>query len=308
MNVLALLNGAAGTAGKAEAVAAAFAVHGVTATIEAMTPETCSARLAEVKRDARSGRFGFDALVVGGGDGTISGAASAVVGTGIPLGILPMGTLNHFAKDLRIPLHLEGAVAVIAAGGSRRVDVGDLNGRVFVNNSSIGIYPFLVSGRTAEQRRHGLGKVTATALALVRAFRHSHWRRCTVTANGLSRSLRTACVFVGNNVYDLKHMGERARLDEGRLCVYIVKQQTWLGLLMLPFSVGLGRANPKTGVELLTTGEAGIAAGSRHMHVALDGEAVIMATPLIYKSRPGQLLVFCVTPVAGGTGGSSEPS
>src|SRR5215212_2275479 len=151
MKVLVLLNGAAGTAGSVEAVERAFDVHGVAATVKVVSRESCADAFGEVSRDARAGRFGFDALVAGGGDGTINGAAAAVEGTNVPLGILPMGTLNHFAKDTGIPLLLDEAVATIAAQQTRRVDVGELNGRVFVNNSSIGIYPFLVSGRTAEQ-------------------------------------------------------------------------------------------------------------------------------------------------------------
>jgi diacylglycerol kinase family enzyme len=109
----------------------------------------------------------------------------------------------------------------------------------------------------------------------------------------MGRSLRTVCVFVGNNFYDLSHFGGRTRLDEGRLCVYIVKKQTWIGLILLPILIGLGRVNPEADVELLTSGEVQISAKSKHMHVALDGEASVMATPLIYRSRPGALLVLC---------------
>ena len=80
----------------------------------------------------------LDAVVVGGGDGSIRTVASVLVGTDVPLGIIPLGTLNHFAKDLRIPLIADRAVAVLASGKRRYVDVGEVNGEIFINNSSIG--------------------------------------------------------------------------------------------------------------------------------------------------------------------------
>ena len=87
-------------------------------------------------------------MVVGGGDGTLSAAASILAGTDTALGVLALGTLNHFARDLRIPLDLDGAIGVIAAGHHQTVDVGEVNGQVFINNSSIGIYPFFVAERS----------------------------------------------------------------------------------------------------------------------------------------------------------------
>ena len=293
--VLVLLNQSAGTAGQVDAIEAVFAGLGAEVTIRLISRETCGAAMSDVARGARDGAFAHDALVVGGGDGTIGAAAAAVADTPVPLGILPMGTLNHFAKDLGLPLGLRDAAKVICEGGRRRVDVASLNGRVFVNNSSIGIYPFLVAGRTLEQRRRGLGKIAATVLAVTRALKRSHWRRCTVTANGAKRSVRTACVFVGNNYYDIAHLGGRSRLDEGALCVYIVKRQTWLGLVLLPILVGLGRALPDRDVEFIRAEEVKVATRTRHLRVALDGEAAIVTTPLVYQSLPGRLIVLCPT-------------
>ena len=89
-------------------------------------------------------RAGVDVIVAGGGDGTVSAVAAALVDTEVALGVLPLGTLNHFAKDLGLPLDLGGAVRVIAAGQTQRIDVGEVNGRVFINNSSLGLYPEMV--------------------------------------------------------------------------------------------------------------------------------------------------------------------
>ena len=112
-------------------------------------------------------------VVAGGGDGTISAVASVVAGTGVALGVLPLGTLNHFAKDLGIPLDTGAAVRAIAAKHTIEVDVGVVNGRVFINNSSLGLYPHIVRDRENQQRRLGRGKWYALAWATLTAFRRS---------------------------------------------------------------------------------------------------------------------------------------
>ena len=102
-------------------------------------------------------------IVAGGGDGTVSTVAAALVDTDIVFGVLPLGTLNHFAKDLGVPLELADAVALLASGRPKRVDVGEVNGRIFVNNSSLGLYPDIVRDRERQQKRLGRGKWLAFA-------------------------------------------------------------------------------------------------------------------------------------------------
>ena len=92
---------------------------------------------------AQAKRGEIDAIVVGGGDGSVRTVAGVLADTGVPLGVLPLGTLNHFAKDLGIPLKVEQAAAAIAAGHTRNVDIAEVNGKTFINNSSIGIYPYM---------------------------------------------------------------------------------------------------------------------------------------------------------------------
>jgi diacylglycerol kinase family enzyme len=144
MRVVALINERAGTvAGHATGsfglhLSSLFQDRGITAECHLLPGEDIRGS-AEAARE-RAARGEVDALVVGGGDGTIGTVASVLSGTGIPLGVLALGSLNHFAKDLGIPLDLEAAVAVISAGTMRAVDVAEVNGQVFVNNSSIGLY------------------------------------------------------------------------------------------------------------------------------------------------------------------------
>ena len=168
-------------------------------------------------------------VVAGGGDGTVSTVAAALVGTEASLGILPLGTLNHFAKDLGIPLDVSGAAAVIASGHTARVDVGEVNGRIFLNNSSVGLYPSLVYHREKSEDQ-GRGRWVALALALSRVWRLYRRVRVSVSTGGVSRQIRTPFVFVGNNEYHLEgvRIGARARLDAG--------------LLHVSMAPGLGRA------------------------------------------------------------------
>src|SRR4051794_37510526 len=142
------------------------AVHG--ATCEILAPE----RGADLTALARQAVADGAALVVaGGGDGTINAVASALVGTEARLGVLPLGTLNHFAKDLGIPLALEEAVRTVFTGRPQAVDVGEVNGRLFLNNSSLGIYPRIVRLREAH-RRQGVRKWIAFVKALAYVLRH----------------------------------------------------------------------------------------------------------------------------------------
>src|SRR3954468_12709730 len=156
--VAVLLNRAAGTIvcgdGRTlgETIAAAFGQHGITATLEFLSGEEL--RESASRSLQRSKQNEIDALVVGGGDGSIATVAGVVADSGVPIGILPLGTFNHFAKDLGIPLLVEQAIDLIAAGRVRAVDLGEVNGESFVNNSSIGIYPYLVVDRERLREEH----------------------------------------------------------------------------------------------------------------------------------------------------------
>ena len=115
--------------------------------------------------------------MVGGGDGSIRAVAGVLADSDVPLGVVPLGTLNHFAKDLGIPLKVEDAAATIAAGRTRLVDLAEVNGETFINNSSIGIYPYMVIDRERRRAQHKLTKWMAMVPAFFRMLRHFPRRR-----------------------------------------------------------------------------------------------------------------------------------
>src|SRR5207249_4336821 len=121
---------------------------------QGLTPEFLVAnRGSDVPKLARqAANRDYRIVVAGGGDGTMNAVASAIFGTDKTMGVLPMGTLNHFARDLGIPLALDRAIAVIAEGESAQIDVAEVNGNIFINNSSIGLYSALVRYRIDNQK------------------------------------------------------------------------------------------------------------------------------------------------------------
>ncbi|WP_165820129.1 diacylglycerol kinase family protein [Microvirga sp. KLBC 81] len=274
------------------ALTAAFEQHRVSATLEFLTgPELhkASQHAAHRIKDQE-----LDAIVVGGGDGSIRTVADVLSGTNIPLGILPFGTLNHFARDLGIPTTIDEAVALIAAGQTRLLDVGEVNGETFINNSSIGLYPYLVRERERRRRREGLSKLSALIMSGFRVLRHLPLRRLSIAAEGLVQPCRSPIVFIGNNEYALTAsvFGRRGRLDSGELCIYITRAQSRLALLWLAARAVVGRLELKRDLRIMRVSRAEIRSRASRLLVALDGEVVVLRSPLCYRSRPGALRVF----------------
>ena len=240
-------------------------------------------------------------VVAGGGDGTINAVASVVVDSGVPFGVLPLGTLNHFAKDLNIPLTLELAIANLASGVRTQVDVGEVNGTIFLNNSSLGLYPDIVRDREKQQRRLGRGKWLAFCWATMAALRRYPFLNVQLTVNGQRHARRTPFVFIGNNEYRMQglNIGERERLDRGQLSLYVAQRPGRLGLVRLALHALLGRLAQQKDFDILLAPTLTIETHHKRLRVATDGEVTVMATPLRYRLRPGALTV--VVPAATAT-------
>jgi diacylglycerol kinase family enzyme len=294
MRVAVVLNTGAGSSDPArckelaERIQAAFTALSVDAEVHACK----GVELAPTAR--RLAASGVDAVVAAGGDGTVSTVACALVGGEVPVAVLPLGTLNHFARDLGMPLDLDAAVAAIASGGRARLDVGEVNGRCFVNNASIGLYPEMVMQREQQRRQVGRGKWLAMVLASLRVLRRFPLLRVRVeTAAGVLEST-TPFVFIGNNDYETSalSLGRRARLDRGQLSLYMIHCRGRFHMFWLMVRALMQRLEALRDFEYQRVDQVTVRL-SRHrpLEVSFDGEVARMQSPLRFRIRAGALPV-----------------
>jgi diacylglycerol kinase family enzyme len=229
-------------------------------------------------------------VAAGGGDGTVNAVAGAAVGTDTAIGVLPMGTLNHFAKDAGVPLDLEHAVRNLFTGRVAKVDVAEVNGRVFVNNSGIGVYTHLVREREAQQR-HGHPKWAAFVIAIgsvLRRYARLRVRLHMSEAQALARL--TPFLFVGNNRYEVAglEIGRRISLTSGRLWVCTAPGAGRGNLIGMAWRSLTGRVSDHE-LNVVEVEETWVEAATPWINVSTDGEVTLMAAPLHYRIRPGAL-------------------
>lgn len=273
----------------ADHVRKALESAGLEAEIELLSGGDCEVRCRSIAER------GDSLVVVGGGDGTIGAAASALAGTETLLGILPLGTLNHFARDLGIPADLDEAARLIASRSNRRVDVGEMNGRIFINNSAIGLYPLMVVDRDLQRARLGRSKRLAMIIASLRTLVRFNHHRLTLTVNEEQTGrVDTPLLFVGNNDYriDIGAPGHRETLDGGELCVLVMRKKTRRGLLAASIRAVLGRAHFDDMVRLDGVERLRVSALRPQLIVSFDGEVVRAELPLDYKIRKKALRVI----------------
>ncbi|MES2120320.1 MAG: diacylglycerol kinase family protein [Pseudomonadota bacterium] len=272
----------------ADEVAKALKKADIGAEIELLSGGDCAVRCRAVAER------GDPLVIVGGGDGTIGAAASALAGTKTLLGILPLGTLNHFARDLGIPTDIGEAVALIAAKRARRVDVAEMNGRVFINNSAIGLYPLMVIDRDRQHTKLGRSKRLAMLVASMRTLARFAHRRLILTVNDEKAYVDTPLLFVGNNDYriDLGAPGQRESIEDGQLCVLVMRHRTRAGFIAASIRALLNRSREDDMVRLDGVERLRVASKRRQLAVSVDGEVVRVEPPLDYKIRKKALRVI----------------
>jgi diacylglycerol kinase family enzyme len=264
----------------------AFAAAGAEADIKPLEGDTVT---KAIKTAAKKGR-----VVVAGGDGTVSCAAQQLAGSDAELGLLPLGTLNHLARDLGLPTDLDEAAKIAATGKATAIDVAEVNGHVFVNNASIGLYPTMVRTREGLQDDKGWPKWLSALPAAYAALERLPHHRLRIDLGQGERSIVTPLLFVGNNVYSLdrSEIGQRASLTEGKLSVYAVAQRGRLALLWFAARALVGRAHRE--LDFITLGECEtlkVWSSGNSIEIALDGEVQRLDSPLEFRIRPGALKV-----------------
>ncbi len=236
---------------------------------------------------------GAPALGMAGGDGSLAAVAGEALEHDVPFVCVPFGTRNHFARDL--DLDCDDPVSVLDAfrdGEERRVDVGMVDGRVFLNNVSLGLYASLVHDPAHETKN----RLAAALRMIPAAFGKS--RRpldLTVEVEGRSERRRALVLLVANNDYALdaiSDLGRRTRLDEGCLHAYVVEAVGRWRLVGLFARALSGRIGPSEGWVEWTSKRLEVAAKRDRLHVAIDGEPDMLTPPLVFELRPRALRVL----------------
>ena len=269
-------------------VAAHFQSHGAEANILVARG---GAGLAALVRRAREGPS--EVVVAAGGDGTVNAVASALLGTEKSLGVLPTGTFNYFARSLGIPLDLGDAVAVAARRHTADADVCEVNGRMFLNNASIGLYPSIIRQREQEYRRWGRRQMVAYAAVARALLQRSPFLGVHISAGGEELRVRTPLVFVGSNRCQIEEFGLPGRrcVERGECAIYVARPRGWPGLALLALQALLGRLRGERRLQVMCAKAARVETRRRRVPVALDGEVLVLETPLRFATRPGALKV-----------------
>ena len=288
MNTRILLNRGSGSAGDRSSVEAALRSAGIAGRARWLDADKLSQQAEAAVAE------GAKLVVAGGGDGTISAVAGALAGSDTRLGILPLGTLNHFARDLGIPFDPDAAARLIAQGRDRRVDVAEVNGRVFINNSAVGLYPLMVRDREAQRSKLGRSKRWAMAVAAVRTLLRFSSQRLVLTVNKERARVDTPLLFVGNNAYRLEMpgAGTRERLDGGELCVVLLRRKSRFGFCSAVARALVGRDRTTDLEHMDGVRQLRVDSPLASLAISVDGETERFEPPLVYRIRPGALRVI----------------
>jgi YegS/Rv2252/BmrU family lipid kinase len=235
---------------------------------------------------------GLKLFIAAGGDGTVNHVLQAVVNSEATLAVLPLGTYNHFARDLGIPMNWRAAFEVALGGSSRQIDSGRVNERFFLNNVSIGLYPELVLRREAHGRDYPRWKARLAALyTTLRKFPHV---TLALEAEHRHEVVRTHVFIISNNPYDLERIGieaPRASLTEGRLSVYWLPHTSRWRLTRFVARYLAGRIRTIPGFRSFRTLRLRAQSSRSHLKVGVDGEVFTLNTPLVITAVPQSVVV-----------------
>ncbi|MCA0993917.1 diacylglycerol kinase [Salipiger pacificus] len=268
---------------------ALFERYGLEAELIGLTPEKS---ILDTARKAANSGCGI--LVAAGGDGTIGAVATAAHEAGVTMGVIPQGTFNYFARGLDIPEEPEGAVAVLATGRLREISLGEVNGEVFLNNASLGIYPLILRTREGVYQRWGRSRIAAywSVILALAGFRHP--LRMEVTVDGRKSRIRTPLAFVANSAYQLDQFnldgGDAIR--DGDFVLFTSKGSSRWDLIRASVRLAMGKAQKGEEFGFVTGRDITLHTDRPRALVARDGEKELMETPIRFCRREAPLRVM----------------
>ncbi|CAN5544713.1 diacylglycerol kinase family lipid kinase [soil metagenome] len=236
-----------------------------------------------------------DQIIVGGGDGTVSTSAAQIRGSDIALGVIPLGTMNLFARALGIPLDIKQAVAVLAEADTRLVDAAEADGKMFLHQLSFGLQPKLIKLRQKMRYGSRIGKIMANFKAFSLAMKKPPVVRLSVKCGSETIELATPALVISNNLYGKKMLPMPDRLDEGVLGVYILTTARWSDFASITASAMTGdwTANPAIDArqaETVTIQRS--SRSSKPLVASLDGELISLSGKIVVKILPKALKVL----------------
>jgi diacylglycerol kinase family enzyme len=229
-------------------------------------------------------------LIVGGGDGSVAGAAEILAGTQVALGILPLGTMNLMAQTIGLDLDLAAALGQLHAAEVKQVDAGRANGRLFLHHVAFGLQPRMVLIREKLGYRSRLTKMLAAVRASVAVLLTRRAMRLGLTVDGKPLELKTTGLIISNNVYENSMMLKQARLDEGIIGLYALAPMPLVAFLRLAIDVLRGRWRDNVYVKELRGRSVRLTRHRRRgIKATLDGELTLFDLPLTVTSQPAAL-------------------
>jgi diacylglycerol kinase family enzyme len=248
----------------------------------------------DVRREVRSGLdAGLKSFVVAGGDGSVHHVAQALVGTDGILGVVPIGSVNHLARDLSIPIDdWQTALDIAVRGEIRQIDVGRVNGRYFLNSVMLGIYPTISAYRERFRSMHSRWRAYLKAGRL--ALHHFPHVNLVVEMNGRVETLRTQMFVVAVNSYDLGATGvvsPKTTFEDGHLSIYSLSFMNRPQFIRAAAKYFRGRIGDVPGFRSIRTRQLSVDTGKRRLKISVDGELMELDTPLQIVAVPASLLV-----------------
>lgn len=250
---------------------------------------------AEVKQEIeRLKDQGIDTLIIGGGDGTVSTAATVLKGSKISLLVLGIGTRNHFARDLGIPLDPLEALQLIDRMKIKEVDLGEVNGHSFINNASLGLYPNIVREREKKTDRQGWEKWLAQLAAVLIVLRRLPRMRLTVEDENHKVSRLMPFLFVGNNEYKgiINSDSSRPSIDSGKLWLCIAHISGVRSLLRMAGQLSIRDIQGTENLETRRVDAVTVYSRTKTITIAIDGENRSLSTPLHFNILKKSLQVL----------------